>query len=107
MKRSRETLALLLLLILGLVPRLAFVTTFPTIPTSDFNSLVAFGQFFHEHGIFSNGWFWEYVNPGLPVVLAADWVRPRHSGFTDWSGTSSASMVPAKAQAKKLAELFS
>ncbi len=70
MKRYRETLAFLLLLILGLVPRLAFVTTFPTIPTSDFITLVAFGQFFHDHGIFTNGWFWEYVNPGLPVILS-------------------------------------
>jgi hypothetical protein len=69
-KRYRETLAFLLLLILGLLPRLAFVTTFPTLPTSDFDTLVKFGQFFHHHGIFGNEWYWEYVNPGLPVVLS-------------------------------------
>jgi hypothetical protein len=69
-KRSRETVALLLLLILGLAPRLAFVTRFPTLPFSDFASLVAFGQNLHEHGLLSNGWFWEYLNPGLPLVLS-------------------------------------
>ena len=69
MKRPKEILGLLLLLILGLAPRLAFVSQFPTIPFSDFASLVAFGQHLHDHGIISNGWFWEYLNPGLPLVL--------------------------------------
>jgi hypothetical protein len=69
-KRARETIALLLLLILGLAPRLAFVTRFPTIPVSDFNILVVFGQYLHDHGLIANGWFWEYFNPGLPVVLS-------------------------------------
>jgi hypothetical protein len=69
--KFRETLGFLLLLILGLAPRLAFVTRFPTIAFSDFNTIVAFGQHLHDHGIFTNGWFWEYFNPGLPLVLAA------------------------------------
>jgi hypothetical protein len=69
-KRAREAAALLLLLLLGLAPRLAFVTRFPTIPFSDFNALVLFGQHLHDHGPIANGWFWEYFNPGLPVVLS-------------------------------------
>ena len=68
-KRSREAVALLLLLILGLAPRLAFVTRFPTIPFSDFNSLVAFGLYLRDHGLLGNSWFWEYLNPGLPLIL--------------------------------------
>ena len=69
MKRSRENVALVLLLILGLAPRLAFISRFPTIPFSDFNALVAFGLHLRDHGLTSNGWFWEYFNPGLPLVL--------------------------------------
>lgn len=70
MKRPKEILGLLLLLILGLAPRLAFVTRFPTIPFSDFNVLVLFGQYLRDHGLTANGWFWEYFNPGLPLVLS-------------------------------------
>ena len=55
MKRPKEILGLLLLLILGLAPRLAFVSRFPTIPFSDFASLVAFGQYLHDHGLVSGG----------------------------------------------------
>jgi hypothetical protein len=69
-KSARETVAFLLLLILGLAPRLAFVSSFPTIPVSDFNVLVLFGQHLHDHGLLANGWFWEYFNPGLPVLLS-------------------------------------
>jgi hypothetical protein len=68
--RPKEILGLLLLLILGIALRLAFVTSFPTLPFSDFNVLVLFGQHLHDHGLFANGWFWEYFNPGLPVVLS-------------------------------------
>ncbi len=70
MKKSRETAGLLLLLILGLAPRLAFVTRFPTIPFSDFAFLVAFGQSLHEHELTFHRWFWEFFNPGLPMVLS-------------------------------------
>lgn len=70
MKRA-EKAGLALLVILGLAPRLAFVSSFPTIPVSDFNSLVAFGRHLQEHGLLSkSAWFWEFFNPGLPVVLA-------------------------------------
>lgn len=69
MKRPKEILGLLLLLILGLAPRLAFVTTFPTIPVSDFYALVTFGLNLRDHGLISNGWFWLY-SPGAPLVLS-------------------------------------
>lgn len=71
MKRSKETLALLLLLLLGVIPRLAFALRYPTIPVSDFASLVAFGQNLRYHGLIVPGWFWEFFNPGLPLVLSA------------------------------------
>src|SRR6185295_13421760 len=62
--------ALILLLILGVGLRLAFISRFPTIPFSDFNALVAFGQYLRYQGLISNGWFWEYFNPGLPLILS-------------------------------------
>jgi len=68
-KRSWEALAFLLLLILGLAPRLALVSKFPTIPFSDFANLVAFALAFHDQGLTGNIQYWEYLNPGLPLVL--------------------------------------
>jgi hypothetical protein len=68
-KRTNEILGLILLLILGLATRLAFITRFPTIPASDFHSLILFGRYLHDHGLISNGWFWEFFNPGLPLLL--------------------------------------
>jgi hypothetical protein len=68
-KRSLEIVGLLLLLILGVATRLAFVSRFPTIPVSDFQFLIVFGQYLRDHGLISNGWFWEFFNPGLPLLL--------------------------------------
>ena len=69
MKPSREVLAACLLLLLGLGPRLYFIHAFPTIPVSDFNSLVAFGQQLRDHGLTSDGWPWQFFSAGLPLVL--------------------------------------
>src|ERR1035438_10206909 len=68
-KRFPETLALLLLLILGLASRLAFVSAFPTIPLSDASGLVMFGLNLRDHGLLSPSHFWEQFNPALPLVL--------------------------------------
>jgi hypothetical protein len=70
-KRHRETLAFLLLLILGLAPRLAIISRFPTIPVSDFHNLVAFGLHLRDDGLTSSTHpgFWENFNVGLPLVL--------------------------------------
>jgi hypothetical protein len=69
-KRPKEILGLILLLVLGLVPRLVFVTRFPTIPVSDFHSLVAFGLDLRDHGLTYHSRHWEYLNPGLPLILS-------------------------------------
>src|ERR1700690_4128497 len=68
-KRFREALALLLLLILGLAPRLLFVSGFPALPVSDTQGLVMFGLSLRDHGLLSPVWFWEMFNPALPLVL--------------------------------------
>jgi hypothetical protein len=67
-KVSKELLALLLLLALGLAPRLAFVARFPTIPISDFLAMVLFGLYLRDHGLISNYWYWMF-NPGVPLIL--------------------------------------
>ena len=70
MSRFAERISFLLLLILGLTPRLLFIAHFPTIPVSDFNSLVVFGRAIHDHGLVIDGWFWDFFNPGLPLILS-------------------------------------
>jgi hypothetical protein len=69
--KFRETVAVLLLLFLGLVPRLLFVSSFPTIPIADFHNLVAFGVALRDRGIISSGhlWFWDFFNPGFSLIL--------------------------------------
>jgi hypothetical protein len=70
--RFRETLALILLLVLGLGVRLVFIWRFPTIPVSDFHNLLTFGLYLRDHGLINDArWFWRGFNPGLPLVLWA------------------------------------
>lgn len=68
--RGREAAGLALLTCLGLLPRLAFVSAFPTVPFSDFRSLVHFGLHLRDHGLASPDWAWQFFSPGLPMVLA-------------------------------------
>lgn len=71
MTKRREALAGLLLLILGLGPRLWFVFRLPTIPVSDFANVVSFATYLRTHGLLSNGWwFWQVLNVGAPLVLS-------------------------------------
>lgn len=65
-----ETCCFLLLLAAGLVPRLLFVHIFPTVPVSDFRSLVLFAELFRDSLLPPNSWHWTVLNPGLPVLLA-------------------------------------
>ena len=58
------------LLIAGLLARLTFVQVFPTLPVSDFRGLVAFGLWMRDRSLTTGGYFWDYFNPGLPLVLS-------------------------------------
>ena len=70
MRKFRETLAFVLLPILGLAPRLAIISRFPTIPASDFHNLIIFGLYLRIHGLTANPpGFWQDFNIGLPLVL--------------------------------------
>lgn len=71
LRLCNERVVLWCILALGICTRLAVISKFPTIPHSDFNALVAFGSYLNIEGISQHGnsWFWEYLNPGLPLVL--------------------------------------
>jgi hypothetical protein len=73
-KRYKEAVAFLLLLILRLAPRLAFVTRFPTIPASDFYALVAFGQSIRDHRLATN-----VPDMPAPGVRFEEWQGQRKS----------------------------
>lgn len=66
----REGLACILLLAAGLLPRLAFVSVFPTVPVSDFRGLVNFALAFGSGSGLPQGRSWELYSPGLPLALA-------------------------------------
>ena len=66
----RELGAALLLFVLSVGVRLAFVLRFPTLPVSDFRGLVAFGLHLRDHGLAAPGWFWMQFNPGMPMILS-------------------------------------
>ena len=81
MKRHTETLAFLLLLTLGLAPRLAMITVFPTIPVSDFKVLINFGMQLRDAGVLNKEapYFWQAFNFGLPLALCGLFhIFPKH-----------------------------
>lgn len=67
---GREGFALVLLLAAGLLPRLAFVSAFPTVPVSDFHGLLHFALAFQDGTWLRQGGSWELYSPGLPMVLS-------------------------------------
>lgn len=58
------------LVVLGVGIRLVFVSTFPTVPLSDFRGLVLFGLRLRDEGLAVPGWHWVQFNPGLPLILS-------------------------------------
>lgn len=73
----REAAWALLLLLLALGPRLAFVNRFPTLPVSDFRGVLDFAIAFKEQGLAPQGYYWETFNIGPALGLAASlWLSP-------------------------------
>ncbi|HEY2291535.1 MAG TPA: hypothetical protein VGM86_12615 [Thermoanaerobaculia bacterium] len=66
----REELGLALLVAAGLGLRLAFVTVFPTLPFSDFRGLLDFALRMRDLSPTAGGFYWDYFNPGLPLILS-------------------------------------
>jgi hypothetical protein len=66
----RERAALAALLALGLLPRLALVTAFPTLPVSDFQSILGLAVAMRDTSWTVPDGRWEFFSPGLPVLLS-------------------------------------
>ncbi|HEY4591472.1 MAG TPA: hypothetical protein VIJ61_03625, partial [Thermoanaerobaculia bacterium] len=66
----REQLGLALLVAAGLGLRLIFVTVFPTLPFSDFRGLLDFALRMRDVSPTAAGFYWDYFNPGLPLILS-------------------------------------
>jgi hypothetical protein len=67
---SREAGWAVLLLFLGLLPRLTFVTLFPTQPVSDFAGVIQFALAFRDQSLTAPGYYWDVFNVGPALALS-------------------------------------
>jgi len=68
--RRSEFVFFVVIILLGVLPRLGFVFLFPTQPISDFRGLVDFAIALSD-SVFARGvWQWEFFNAGLPTILS-------------------------------------
>jgi len=67
---AKESGWALLLLATGIGLRLLVAARFPTIPISDYRTLVAWGLQMRDGGLVAPGWFWDFFNPGVSAVLS-------------------------------------
>lgn len=66
----KERAALAFLLALGLLPRLALVTAFPTLPVSDFRGILGLALAVRDASWIAPDNRWEFFSPGLPILLS-------------------------------------
>lgn len=59
-----------LLLVLGLLPRLVFVTLFPTQPVSDFAGVIQYALAFRDQSLTAPGYYWDVFNVGPALALS-------------------------------------
>jgi hypothetical protein len=67
---GREAGWAVLLLLLGLVPRLVFVTLFPTQPVSDFAGVIEYALAFRDQSLTPPGYYWDVFNVGPALALS-------------------------------------
>ena len=66
----KELAWLAIILVAGLLPRLAFAHGFPTLPISDFRFLVDFATAFQSDLLAKGADQWRQLSPGLPLLLS-------------------------------------
>jgi hypothetical protein len=66
----REAGWAVLLLVLGLAPRLAFASLFPTRPVSDFAGVIEYALAFRDQSLAAPGYFWDVFNVGPALALS-------------------------------------
>ncbi len=59
-----------MIVVASLAAHLCLVAVFPTQPVSDFAVITKFATAISQHGIAAEGTFWQYMNAGLPMMLA-------------------------------------
>lgn len=65
-----EILCFILLLLVAFLPRIGFVSIFPSHPTSDFQNLINFGLSFKLDWLAKGNIYWKYFSAGLPLILS-------------------------------------
>jgi hypothetical protein len=65
-----EFIWFVVIILLGVFPRLTFIILFPTQPISDFKGLVDFAIALHDSVFAGREWYWEFLNAGLPTMLS-------------------------------------
>lgn len=65
-----ECIWFVVIILLGVLPRLGFVILFPTQPISDFRGLVDFALALRDSGLAQGTWYWDFFNPGTPILLS-------------------------------------
>lgn len=68
--RWKELAWLCLIVVIGLFSRLLFIRFYPTIPISDFLSIIDFAFIFSGDIFAKNAWHWHYFSPGLSMIIS-------------------------------------
>ena len=68
--RRSEFVFFVVIILLGVLPRLGFIILFPTQPISDFRGLVDFAVALSDSVFARGAWRWEFFNAGLPTILS-------------------------------------
>ena len=68
--KKQELLWFGLILLVGLLPRLIFITIFPTRPVSDFLNLLYFANQFRDNIFAKSSELWNFLNPGASFIVS-------------------------------------
>jgi hypothetical protein len=92
----QELAWLVLILIAGLVPRFIFITSFPSHPISDFLSILDFSILLRDDWLAKNAWQWQFLSPGLPLILSGilRFVRGSPEAIGRWATAFTTGLVP-------------
>lgn len=95
-RKYNELFAILLVLGLGLIPRLVFTYVFPTQPISDFSAIINFGIRLTQDPFAIGYGGWSFLNPGLPLILSALFrlIPAEPTAIARWASVIMAGVLP-------------
>jgi hypothetical protein len=65
-----EIVGFILILLAGVLPRLIFVSAYPTRPVSDFGNIFNLAESFEKDILAKGNPYWHYFSAGLPLILS-------------------------------------